>query len=81
MIGYSIKPEKLCSQESVNSLEVRILESEPWLVKTTENIRIPPRVKQMVVGHVEFPKRQETSPLVCVKPAQLPFECVLPEEV
>ena len=31
----------------------------------------------MVVGRVEFPKRQETPPLVCVEPAQLPHERVL----
>ena len=46
-------------------------------MKTTETIRIAPRVKQMIVGTVELPKRQQSPPLVCVEPAQLPFEGVL----
>ena len=31
----------------------------------------------MVVARVEFPKRQETPPLVCVEPAEIPHEGVL----
>ena len=77
LIGCREKLEKPRNQKGVNNSQMRILESEPRLVKTTETIRIPPRVKQMVVGSVEFPKRQETPPLVCIKPAQLPFEGVL----
>jgi len=36
-----------------------------------------PRVKQMIVGRVELPRRQEAPPLVCVEPVQLPIEGVL----
>jgi hypothetical protein len=46
-------------------------------VKTTETIRIAPRVKQIVVGKLELPKGRESPELVCVETAQLPFEGVL----
>ena len=36
-----------------------------------------PRVKQIVVGKVELPKRQSSPELVCVEPAQLPLEGIL----
>jgi hypothetical protein len=46
-------------------------------VKTIETIRIAPRVKQIVVLKLELPKRRESQELLCVEPAQLPFEVVL----
>jgi hypothetical protein len=46
-------------------------------VKTTETIRIAPIVKLIVFGKLELPKRRESPELVCVEPAQLPFEGVL----
>ena len=41
------------------------------------NYTNPPRLKQMVIGRVEFPKRQESPPLVCVEPTKIPHEGVL----
>jgi len=35
----------------------------------------------MVVGRIEFPRRQGAPPLVCVEPAQLPQEGVLAARV
>jgi hypothetical protein len=52
-------------------------EGESWIVKTTESIKLAPRVKQIVVGKLEMPKRRESPELVCVEPAQLPLEGVL----
>jgi hypothetical protein len=45
--------------------------------KTTESIKLAPRVKQIVEGKLEMPKRRESPELVCVEPAQLPLEDVL----
>jgi len=56
---------------------VELEDLEPWLVKTTHRIRVPPRVKQMILGRVELPRRQEAPPLVLVEPALLPNEGVL----
>jgi hypothetical protein len=57
--------------------EYQIITSDPWVVKTTQIIKIPPRVKQIVSGKTQFPKNQEAPNLVCVEPAQLPLEGVL----
>ena len=56
---------------------VSLQEAESWVVKTTETIKIAPRVKQIVVARVELPKRRASPDLVCVEPAQLPFEGLL----
>jgi len=77
LISYREKIEEQSDQKGANNPEMKILESEPWLVRTTETIRISPRVKQMVVGRLELSKRQQSPPLVCVEAAQLPFESVL----
>jgi hypothetical protein len=52
---------------------VSLREAESWIVKTTETIKIAPRVKQIVVGKIELPKRRVGPDLVCVEPAQIPF--------
>jgi hypothetical protein len=46
-------------------------------VKTTETVKLAPRVKQIVVEKLEMPKRRESPELVCVEPAQLPLEGVI----
>jgi len=46
-------------------------------VEITETVKIPPRVKKMVVGKIKFPKYHETPNLVCIDPAQMPYEGVL----
>jgi hypothetical protein len=56
---------------------MEIREGESWIVKTTETIKLAPRVKQIVVRKLEMPKRRESLELVCVEPAQLPLEDVL----
>jgi hypothetical protein len=40
-------------------------EGESWIVKTTETTKLAPRVKQIVVGNLEMPKRRESPELVC----------------
>jgi hypothetical protein len=45
------------SQECQNRPRVNIVESDSWLVRTTETIKLAPRVKQSVAGKRELPKR------------------------
>lgn len=47
------------------------------MVTTTETVRLVPRVKQIVVGKAELPKRLSSPELMCVEPSQLPLEGVL----
>jgi hypothetical protein len=67
-------------QEAVMILrphKINLKESEAWIVKTTEMLRLAPRTKQMVMASVDFPKHRQKPQLVCVEPAQLPVEGVL----
>ena len=45
--------------------------------KTTETVRLAPRVKQIVVGKVELPRCRSSPELVGVEPAQLQLEGIL----
>jgi hypothetical protein len=57
--------------------KVSLQEAESWIVMTTKTIKIAPRVKQIVVGKIELPKCRVSPDMVCVEPAQLPFEGLL----
>jgi hypothetical protein len=48
-----------------------------WLVRTTEEIRLVPRVKQLIAGRIKLPKRRCKPDLVCIEPALIPLEGVL----
>jgi len=67
-------PRKEARQQLHN---VSLQDAESWIVKTTETIKILPRVNQIVVGKIELQKRRVSPDLVCVEPAQLPFEGLL----
>jgi hypothetical protein len=69
--------ERSLNQTEAVRPQIELEDSESWLVKTTQSIRVAPRVKQMVIGRVELPRRQPNPPLVCIEPAQLPNEGVL----
>jgi hypothetical protein len=43
-----------------------------WLVRTTEEIRLVPQARQLLVGRIELPKRRCIPDLVCIEPALLP---------
>jgi hypothetical protein len=51
---------------------MELREGESWIVKTTESIKLAPRVKQIVVGKTETPKRRKSPELECVQPVQSP---------
>ena len=48
-------------------------ESMSWLVRATENVKIAPRCRQIVLGRLESGKEQNLPPLICVEPAQIPL--------
>ena len=49
-----------------------------WLVKAKENITMAPRSQKVVIGKLELEQEQEPPPLVCIEPAHIPIEGVLP---
>jgi hypothetical protein len=77
LIGCKPRKHQSPVVEKQSSLKVETEESEAWLIKAKETVKIPPRVKEMVVGRVEFRKLRQRPELVCAEPAQLPFEGVL----
>jgi len=77
LITYKERKQEMCHISDNASTSITLKEAEPWIVELTETVKIPPRVKQMVVGKVKFHKGQITPKLVCVEPAQVPCEGVL----
>ena len=61
--------------------EVTVSESESWLVKITENITGAPRCRHIVIGKTEVEKGQKPPSLVCVEPAHIPIQGILPGRV
>jgi hypothetical protein len=52
-----------------------------WLVRATENIVLPPRSRQIVKGKLDSEKGLKPRPLICIKPALIPIEGILPARV
>ena len=48
------------------------------LVKAKDNITMAPRSQQVVIGKLDLQQEQELPPLVCIEPAHIPIEGVLP---
>jgi hypothetical protein len=76
-IGCKPRTPQTPVAEQKSEPERKIVESDAWLVKATETVKIPPRVKQMVVGKIDFRKAKQRPELVCTEPAHLPLEGVL----
>jgi len=47
-----------------------------WCAKVVENVTVPPRCKQIIVKQII--EKQNPPPLVCIEPAQIPIEGILP---
>jgi len=47
-------------------------------VKTVENVTVPPRCQQIIVGRLDSDEKQNPPPLVCIEPAKIPIEGILP---
>jgi hypothetical protein len=52
-------------------------DEKEWLVRTTEEIQLVPRAKQLIVCRIKLPKRRCKPDLVCIKPALIPLEGVM----
>ena len=64
-IGYKKRDERQFKPSEKTKPEIELKDSDSWLVKITQEIRIAPRVKQMVIARVDLPRRQEAPPLLC----------------
>ena len=58
--------------------EVKPQQTNSWLVRARKNIIVAPRCRQIVLGRLESEKERSLPPLVCVEPAQIPIEGILP---
>jgi len=52
--------------------------SRSWLVRVTENITLASQCSQVVTAQIELEKGRNLPPLVCVEPAIIPMEGILP---
>jgi hypothetical protein len=80
-IGHKERKDPTGHIESTTSHTVTLNDAEAWRVETTQTIKIPPRVKQIIVGKVALLKLQNPPKLVCVEPAQMPYEGILAARV
>jgi len=79
LITSTEREEETCylrKNDNVSFL-VTLRQAEPWIIGLTETVKVPPRVKKMVMGKIKFLRHQETPNLVCIEPAQMPYEGVL----
>ena len=58
--------------------ELTTLPDKSWLVRATQNVTVPPRCRQIIIGALETERDQDLPPLVCVEPAHFPIEGVVP---
>jgi len=49
-----------------------------WIVKAVENVTVPPRCQQIIVGRLVSDEKHNSPPLVCIEPAKIPIEGILP---
>ena len=47
-------------------------------VKAVEYVTVSPRCQQIIVGRLDSDEKQNPPPLVCVEPANIPIEGILP---
>jgi len=52
--------------------------SKTWFVRAKENVVVAPRCPQIIVGRLQSEKGESLPPLVCVEPARLHIEGILP---
>jgi hypothetical protein len=52
-----------------------------WSVRATENIVLPPSSRQIVKGKLDSEKGLKPPPLICIEPALIPIEGILPAGV
>jgi len=52
--------------------ELTTLPDKSWIVRSAQNVTMPPRCRQIIVGALEAERDQDLPPLVCVEPAHIP---------
>ena len=57
--------------------EATLLQENVWFVKAVQNVAVPPRCQQIIVG-LDFEEKQNPPTLVCIEPAQILIEGILP---
>jgi hypothetical protein len=65
------------ADQFVRKLSLSTSEVIPYLVKSVGTVKLEPRARQIVMGNLEMPKRQEPPQLVCVEQAQIPLEGII----
>ena len=85
--GHSLRP----AQRETRRLEKQLPASSQhvphdkpdgvWLVRATENIVLLPRSRQVVKGNLESEGGLKPPPLICIEPALIPIEGILPARV
>jgi len=58
--------------------EIARQQDKCWLLRATENVTIQPRCRQIIVGRLDSDGKTNLPLLVCVEPAQIPIEGILP---
>ena len=58
--------------------EIARQQDKCWFVRATESVTIRPRCRQIIVGRLDSDSKSNLLPLVCVEPAQIPIEGILP---
>ena len=53
-------------------------QEKAWFVKAVKNFTVPPRCQQINVGRLDSEEKQNPPPLVCIEPAKIPIEGILP---
>jgi len=86
-VGRSIRPtgqKKLHLHEEPSKIprfETNTDCCRSWLIRTTEDITVAPRCRQIATGRLEIEKGESLTSLVCVEPALIPIQGVLPARV
>jgi len=48
-----------------------------WFVKAVENVTVPPRCQQIILGRLDSDEKENPPHLVCIEPAKIPIEGIL----
>jgi hypothetical protein len=59
------RDERQFKQSEKTKPEIELKDSDSWLVKTSQDLRIPPPVKQMVIVRVVNPPIRSSIPRLC----------------
>ena len=79
-----IQRETMQLEEQLPASSQRVLRDKSdgvWQIRAMENVVIPPRSPQVVKGNLESEEGLKPPPLICIEPALIPIEGILPARV